>query len=182
MGQKKPTCGSQIWELLLDCSEKNWNLDAKHVQAHRTEQEKEAMTAEGTYVVDGNEKADELPKDGADVGGSALAPAKFLTINQCRKDMSASTAYAAHFHVQVEEWKDRDDTVPNEEQTWQSLREKTRRRKIQVHKMREQKHCGEYAGHLTWLQVDRQRIEQTVLKYGNRHQVGHDLKRIVGSN
>ena len=141
--QKKPICGSQIWELLLQGSENNWDLDAKHVQAHRTEQEKEAMTAEGTSVVDGNEKADELPKDGADVDGSALAAAKFLTINQCRKDMSASAACAAHFHVHVEEWKDRDDTVPNEEQTWQFVPGKTRRREIQVHEMREEKQCGE---------------------------------------
>ena len=67
--------------------------------SRRTERNKRRrpLRLEDKSVVDGNEKADELPKDGADVDGSALAAAKFLTINRCRKDTFASAAYAAHF-------------------------------------------------------------------------------------
>ena len=40
-------------------------MDVKHVKAHRTETEK-AMTKEQTFVVEGNAKADEFAKEGAD--------------------------------------------------------------------------------------------------------------------
>ena len=97
--KKTPICGT-IWELLLECSARNCNLDV-------TEKEKEAMTCEETVVVEGNKTADELTKDGAEVDGRATAAAKALTIKQLRKDIYASIEYAAHFH-QVEEWKDRE--------------------------------------------------------------------------
>ena len=32
--------------------------------------------------------------------------------------------YAAHFHVQVEEWNDRDETVPKETYSWQSVQKR----------------------------------------------------------
>ena len=71
-----------------------------------------------------NEKADELAEDGAEVDGGTLAAAMALTINQLRTDTFASIAYSAHFHVQVEEWKDRDEIVPKEKEAWQIVRKK----------------------------------------------------------
>ena len=46
--------------------------------------------------------------EGPDVGGGHMAAVNALTITQLRKEISASTEYAAHFHVQVEQRKDRD--------------------------------------------------------------------------
>ena len=54
--------------------------------------------------------ADELAKDGAEEDGGATAAAKALTIKQLRKYIHASMENTALFHVQVEEWKDRDET------------------------------------------------------------------------
>ena len=41
-----------------------------------------------------------------------MAAAKALTVKKLRKRIYASTEQAAHFHVQVEECKERDETVP----------------------------------------------------------------------
>ena len=62
-----------IWDFfLMDCEEKNRDLDVKHVKAHQTEKEKKAMTLEEQIVMEGNEKA-ELAKDGAEDDGGAMA-------------------------------------------------------------------------------------------------------------
>ena len=60
-------------ECLINCEEKHRNLDAKHVKAHCTDKEKQSMTSEEKFVLEGNEKADELAKDGAEVDGGAMA-------------------------------------------------------------------------------------------------------------
>ena len=49
---------------VMECAEKNWDLDVKH----RTEKGKTAMTEKETFVVEGNENADVLVA-GADVDG-----------------------------------------------------------------------------------------------------------------
>ena len=61
-GRKTLTYGISIWEFLMDCAEK----------------------VEEQFVMEGNEKADELAKDGADVDGGAMAAAKALTVQQLR--------------------------------------------------------------------------------------------------
>ena len=50
------------WESLTECAEKDWDLDVKHVKAHRTEKEKRAITKLLEFVMEGNEKTDELAK------------------------------------------------------------------------------------------------------------------------
>ena len=60
---KATRCGfmdQKLWELLTECAESNWDLDAKHVMAHTTVTEKKAMTKEPQFVLEGNEKATEL--------------------------------------------------------------------------------------------------------------------------
>ena len=68
-------------------------------QAHRVEKEKKAMMNERTHVLEGNEKAEELAKAGADAEGGRMAAANVLTTRRSCKDMYASIEYAAHFHV-----------------------------------------------------------------------------------
>ena len=68
--------------------------------------------------MEGNEKADPLAKGGRDADGGQLAAAKALNIKQPRKDIYASIEYAAHFYVQVDEWKDRDEIVSEEKGSW----------------------------------------------------------------
>ena len=43
-------------------------MEVKHAKAHRTEKDKREMWHFGTFVTDGNEKADELAKAGAMYG------------------------------------------------------------------------------------------------------------------
>ena len=94
--QKDADLWKTCWEVLSECAEKDWNLDVKHVKAHRTEKEKKIMTQIQEFV-EGNETADELAKAGADVDGVQMAAAK-----------------SAHFSVQVESGKDRDEIVTEE--------------------------------------------------------------------
>ena len=86
------------------------------------------MTTEVKLVVEGSEKACELAKHGTEVGG-AMAAAEALTIKQFSKYDYASINYAAHFHVQVEEWKDWDGIVPKEKRNF-AIRAKEKRMQI----------------------------------------------------
>ena len=61
-------------EIIDDLRGKDCDLNVSHVKAHRTEKEKKAMTIGGRFVMDGNEKAHEWAKDGAEVDGGAMAP------------------------------------------------------------------------------------------------------------
>ena len=49
-----------IWEL----PRKEWNVEVKHVRAHRTKKENNAMTEKQKFVMEGNNKTDELVKEG----------------------------------------------------------------------------------------------------------------------
>ena len=63
MGRKQEVqiCGfKNVWELLLECAEKKWDLDVKQVKAQRTENKR-------------------------DVDGGQMAAAKASTIKQMRK-------------------------------------------------------------------------------------------------
>ena len=80
----------KILDLLTELAEKNCDLDVKHVKAHRTEEEKQAMTNMKEFVMKGNEKAEGLAKEGTDVDEGQMAAAKALTVKQSRKYMYAS--------------------------------------------------------------------------------------------
>ena len=71
-----------MWELLTDCEEKECDMDVKHVKALRTGEAKKAMTKEPMLFMEGNEKADEMAKEGADVDGGHMAAGKALG-HQC---------------------------------------------------------------------------------------------------
>ena len=55
------------------------------------------MTKEYNFVPEGNEKADELAKEEAEVDVGQMAAARSLTTKQVRKYNYASIEYAAHF-------------------------------------------------------------------------------------
>ena len=74
----------------MGCSEKKWDFEVKHVKTHRTKKEKKATTAEEHFVIEGNEKADELAKGWSGRRWRCDAAAKALTIKQLRKDILAS--------------------------------------------------------------------------------------------
>ena len=69
---------------MTECAETNWDLDVKHVKAHCTEKEKKT-TKEQQFVLEGNEKADELAKEGAEIDGGQVAAAGLIAIKACRK-------------------------------------------------------------------------------------------------
>ena len=82
------------------------------------------MTTEEKFVMDGNEQADQLAKDGAEEEGGAMAAAKALTIKQLSREIYASIEDEAHFHVPVEDWNDRDEMELKKEEAWQFVRKK----------------------------------------------------------
>ena len=49
-------------------------LEVEHVQAHRTKKEKQDMTLFERFVTEGDERADELAKDGSMTDGAEMAP------------------------------------------------------------------------------------------------------------
>ena len=116
-------CGSIGKQLscegLEDCAEQQWALDVKHVEAHRTKGEKTATTKERPFM-NGCEKAKayELSKEGPDVDGRQTTTVKAFTSKPLGKELYASIEYAKHFLVQVEEWNDRDEIVPKEQDSW----------------------------------------------------------------
>ena len=127
--------------------------------------------------------------------GGVMAAAKALTIKQPRKDMYVSTEYAAHFHVKVEGWKDRDEIVPRERETWQFVRKKREGRKHWTERCKDLggevkcMRCGKrekkenISGYVPWRQVDGENIQQHLQKHrASSIMVVHDLQRIVDAN
>ena len=55
----------KIWEELHRLTSREILIDVVHVEAHRTEKDKKEMTQFEKFVAEGNEKADELAKEGA---------------------------------------------------------------------------------------------------------------------
>ena len=64
------------------------------------EKDKKEVSLSEKFVIDGNEKADELAKAGAMFSQGFVAQARASTVQQEREEV-----YAASFHCAVEEWK-----------------------------------------------------------------------------
>ena len=143
----------RVWELLAECAEKNWHLDVKHVKVHHTDKEKKTMTQMQEFVMEGNEKADEFAKEGTDVDGGHMAAAKALTSTQLRS-VCFFFEFAAHFHVQVEHWNDRDEKCADRTVPWHLCAEEKRRPETQLRNMQcfERKvkcaRCGKRTAHM----------------------------------
>ena len=80
----------------------------EHVKAHRTKKEKEKCRQFEKFVTEGNEKADELAKEGALLDGGFLAD----TMQQEREEVYAALQYAASFHGLTEQWQECEELKP----------------------------------------------------------------------
>ena len=59
------TCGQKLLEEWHQFSSREILVEVVHVKAHRTQKDKKEMSHFGRFVTDGNEKADDLSKEGA---------------------------------------------------------------------------------------------------------------------
>ena len=76
---------------------KNW--EELSVKAHRTKKvQKKQMSHIEKFVIEGNEKADELAKAGAMMDEGFMAEARAKTLQQEREEVYAVWQYAVSFH------------------------------------------------------------------------------------
>ena len=103
----------------------------EHVKAHRTKKGKKEMSHFEKFVAEGNEKADELAKEGALLEEGFMAQTRAKTVKQEREEVRAALQYAANFHCLVEEWKDCEELKPKPKEKWifvDKKREETKHR------------------------------------------------------
>ena len=67
--QKDADLWIAIWEESNKLRSKEILIENQHVKAHRTEKEKQQMSLFDKFITEGNEKADELAKEGAMLDG-----------------------------------------------------------------------------------------------------------------
>ena len=106
-------------------------VEVKHVKAHQWKKEKKEMSHFEKFVTEGNEKADELAKEGALLDEGFMAEARAETMQEEREEVYAAFRYAASFHCLVEEWKDCEELKPKPKEKWTFVdqkREKTKHR------------------------------------------------------
>ena len=79
---------------------------------NRTKKEKKDVSHFEKFITEGNEKADELAKEGALLDKEFTAEARAETLQQEREDVYAAFQHAASFHCMIEEWKDCEELRP----------------------------------------------------------------------
>ena len=92
-------------------------VEVEHVNAHRTKKEKNDMSHFEKSVTEGNEKADELAKEGALLDEGLMADARAETMKQ-EREVYAALQYAASFHCLLEQWKDCGELRPKRKEKW----------------------------------------------------------------
>ena len=75
-------------------------------------------------IAEGNEKADELAKEGAMMGEGSMAQVRASAIQQGR-EVHASLQYAASFHCLVEEWENCEQLKRQPKEKWFFVDKKT---------------------------------------------------------
>ena len=78
----------KIWEEL------HILVKVEHVKAHRIKKDKKEMSHFENFVIEGNEKADELAKKGALLDEGLMAEARAKTMEQEREEVCAALQYA----------------------------------------------------------------------------------------
>ena len=68
-----------------------------------SKEEKKNMTRLERFIMEGNEKADELAKEGATLDGGNMAQIRASSVQQRRREVYAALQYAVSFHCLVEE-------------------------------------------------------------------------------
>ena len=125
------TCESKTWEESQLLTSKEILVEVEHVKAHRTDKDKTEMSHFEKFVIEGNEKADELAKAGAMLEGGFMAEARAKTVQQEREDVCAALQHAASFHCFVEEWKECEELKPKPKEHGFSWIRKGRKRSIE---------------------------------------------------
>ena len=88
-------------------------VEVGHVEAHRSIRERQQISLTEKFIIEGNEKADELTKAGARLDEGDVPDSRASTLRQEREEVHAALQYAASFHCLVEEWKDCAKLKPN---------------------------------------------------------------------
>ena len=119
----KPRAGDadlwkKTWEELHGLAERGIMVEVEHVKAHRTTEEKKKMSHFEKFVTEGNEKDDELAKEGALVDKGFMAESRAESMQQEREEVYAALQYVASFHCKVEEWKDCEELKPEPKEKW----------------------------------------------------------------
>ena len=113
-----------IWEELHRFLQEGILVEVEHVIAHRTRKEMQHMSLFERFTADGNEKADELAREGAMLDGGDMAQVRAITIQQEREYFCAALQCAASFHCLVEEWKGCGELKPKPIEKWTFVNKK----------------------------------------------------------
>ena len=90
-------CGHRVFTILVEVGD---------VKTHRSKKEKQHISLLEHFITEGNERAHELAKDGAMMGGGEMAQSRGSTVRQRREEVFAGLQHAASFRCLVEEWRD----------------------------------------------------------------------------
>ena len=94
------------------------------LKPHRTEKERQHVSLVEKILTAGNEKVDEVAKEGAILDGRLKAQARVSTVRQEREEVFAALQYAASFCCLVEELKDREELEPKSKEKRISVRQR----------------------------------------------------------
>ena len=90
-------------------------VEVEHVKAPRTKKEMKPMSLLERFIAEGNEKAEKLAKEGAMIDEGDMAQVRAITVQQERDEVYAALQFAANFHCLVEEWKEREVDLREQE-------------------------------------------------------------------
>ena len=93
-------------------------MEVEHVRARRTKKKKQDMTLLGKMVTEGNERSDELAKDGAMLDGGEMPQIRASTVQQKKR---GGFRAVRSFHCLVEEWYDCEELKPKPKDKWTYL-------------------------------------------------------------
>ena len=75
-----------IWEEVRRIHQEGVLLEVEHVKAHRSKKEVQEMKLFEGFVTEGNERADELAKDGAMLDGGEMTQKRASSVQQRREE------------------------------------------------------------------------------------------------
>ena len=118
----KPRAGDadlwkKIWEELHSFAARDIAVEVEHVKTHHTKKENKDMSHFEKFVTEGNEKADDLAKEGAMMDEGFMVVVRAETMQQEREEIHAALQNAASFHCLVQEWKDCEGLKPKSKES-----------------------------------------------------------------
>ena len=152
-----------------------------HVKGHRTKKEKEQMTKIERFVTEGNEKADELVKEGAMLD-EGFMEVRAVIMKQEREEVYVALQYAASFHCLVEESKESEELKPKPQEKWTFVDRKCEGMKHRTEWCAEADRyrcmrCGSKYMKMPGRCNRPKFLSKSLGTWGRRHLGGHDLVR-----